>query len=190
MTAVAETGMPVETFEQMAELAAEWAHLEFIGGKLGEKALPDGEHEEIVRWLMQFFALEGRDRWLYPERGLVVETYRNGRARPHGTLAPLGSFRHAGEWADASPALMVVEVTSNDWDTEARDRVDKPRAYAEVRIPVYLLIDRKRHEMLVHSEPDDGVYATIVTRPFGKPLHLPEPVGVVLDTDHLLDWAD
>jgi Uma2 family endonuclease len=190
VTTAAATGMPVETFEQMAAIAAEWTHLEFLGGKVGEKAVPDGDHDEIVQWLTEFFATEGRGRSLYGSRGLAVERYRNGRARPDGTLAPTGTFRGAGEWADPAPVLMVVEVTSHDHDTNCRDREDEPRAFAEAAIPVYLLVDRDRHETVVHCDPEDGKYSTIVSRPFGKPLRLPEPVDAVLDTDYLLECTD
>ncbi|MGR6998211.1 response regulator transcription factor, partial [Yinghuangia aomiensis] len=89
---------------------------------------------------------------------------RTATARPTA-LAPLGSFRHAGEWADASPA--VVEPRTGRRETVSTS----PGRMRKSVTSVYLLIDRKRHEMLVHSEPDDGIYATIVTRPFGKPLH-------------------
>jgi hypothetical protein len=51
-----------------------------------------------------------KDLWLYPERGLKVERYRKGRARPDGTLAPAGIFVDAGEWADPDPVLMTVEI--------------------------------------------------------------------------------
>lgn len=84
---------------------------------------------------------------------------------------------------------MVVEVTSFDPDTDRRDREDKPRAYAETGIPLYLLIDRDRGETVVYCDPADGAYITIVTRPFGKPVHLPAPVDLTLETDALFGWV-
>jgi Uma2 family endonuclease len=127
--------------------------------------------------------------WLCPERGLKVEHCRKGHAKPDGALALKGSFAGQGEWTEADRVLMVVEVTSYDTDTGKRDREDKPRAYAETGIPVYLLIDRDSCEALVHSEPESGVYGTLVRRPFGKRVELPEPVGIVLDTEPLKDWV-
>ena len=64
-------------------------------------------------------------------RDEVIETCREGRARPDGSLVPADAFVGQGEWADPAPVLMVVEVTSYDSDTDRRDRVEKPRAYAE-----------------------------------------------------------
>jgi Uma2 family endonuclease len=123
---------------------------------------------------------------LYAGAGLKVETYRNGRAIPDGTLAPRGHFKGAGEWADAKGVLMTVEVTSYDRDTTQRDRVEKPRAYAESAIPVFLLIDRDSREVTVHSEPVGGVYQERHAVAFGKRVSLPEPVGIDLDTQELL----
>jgi Uma2 family endonuclease len=129
------------------------------------------------------------DLWLYPERGLKVETYRNGHAKPDGTLAAKGSFAGQGEWVDPDHVFMVVEVTSYDADTDKRDREQKPHAYAETGIPVYLLIDRETGETLVHSDPEAGVYSTRLRRPFGKRVELPSPVGIVLETEVLKDWV-
>lgn len=99
------------------------------------------------------------------------------------------AFAGAGEWADPAPVLMVVEVTSYDSDTDRRDRVEKPRAYAGAGIPVYLLIDRDTCEVRVHSGPDAGRYETVRTLPFGREAALPEPVGIVLDTEPLKNWV-
>ena len=76
-----------------------------------------------------------------------------------------------------------------DTDTDKRDREEKPRAYAETAIPVYLLIDRDACETLVYSDPDDGAYSMITRRPFGKTISLPAPVGITLDTEPLKDWV-
>lgn len=88
---------------------------------------------------------------------------------------------------------MVVEVTSYDSDTDSdtddRDRVEKPRAYAQTDIPVYLLIDRENCQVTVYSEPDGGRYEIIHTVPFGKEITLPAPVGITLETGQLKDWV-
>lgn len=83
---------------------------------------------------------------------------------------------------------MIVEVTSYDTDTR-RDRVETPRAYAETGIPVYLLVDRDSCEVVVFSEPEDGVYSKTVRRAFGKTVELPAPVGMTLDSEPLRAWV-
>ncbi|WND37564.1 Uma2 family endonuclease [Streptomyces sp. BB1-1-1] len=184
--------MLVTEFEELARHAdrsIEGARLEFINGHLGGKAVPDGDHGRVIQWLTRICMQHRPDLWLDPTQGLVIEAYRGGRARPDGSLAPAEAFVGQGEWADAAPVLMVVEVTSYDSDTDRRDRVEKPRAYAETGIPVYLLIDRDAFEVKVHSRPDGGLYETVQTLPFGKEVALPEPVGIALDTESLKNWV-
>ncbi|MDT9692637.1 Uma2 family endonuclease [Streptomyces sp. P9(2023)] len=183
--------MSLESFEVIAEAAArEDVALEFVNGKIGVKPVPDGDHGEIIRWLQQRCMQHRPDLWLYAEQGLKVEKYRSGDARVDGALAPPDTFAGQGEWASTEGVLMVVEVTSYDRDTDRRDRVEKPAAYAEAGIPVYLLVDRDRGTVTVHSEPERGVYATVVTRAFGHPVVLPAPVGLTLeDTDVLKNYV-
>ncbi|NGO13322.1 Uma2 family endonuclease [Streptomyces sp. HC44] len=179
-------------FEEIARHAArtaEGARLEFINGHIGGKAVPDGDHGSIIEWLTRVCMQHRPDLWLDSHQGLVVETYREGRARPDGSLVPSHVFAGAGEWADPTPVLMVVEVTSYDSDTDRRDRVEKPRAYAETGIPVYLLIDRDTCEIKVHSLPDGVRYEQVQTLPFGKEVTLPDPVGITLDTEPLKNWV-
>ncbi|MFJ3697713.1 Uma2 family endonuclease [Streptomyces sp. NPDC090052] len=186
------TVLTQEVFEELARHAIrtdEAVRLEFVNGKLGVKAVPDGDHGRIIEWLTRLCMQADPGLWLYPEQGLRVETYRKGNARPDGALAPSGTFVGQGEWAGADGVLMVVEVTSNDADTDHRDRVEKPRAYAETGIPVYLLIDRDAGEVKVHSLPDGVRYERVTTVPFGKSIELPAPVGIELDTAPLTAWV-
>ncbi|MEV8451266.1 Uma2 family endonuclease [Streptomyces sp. NPDC052095] len=166
---------------------AAWA--EFLGGERVRKARPDGSRGRTVEWLTRLCARTDPGNWLFPAQGLRIETYRKGNARPDGSLAPLDTFVGQGEWADPDGVLMVVEVTSYDEDTDRRDRVEKPRAYAETGIPVYLLIDRGTCEVKVHSQPDGVRYECVVTVPYGKTVELPDPVGIELDTEPLKNWV-
>ncbi|MFD0357080.1 Uma2 family endonuclease [Streptomyces sp. NPDC127110] len=184
--------MLTEDFEALARIGArevEGLRLEFIDGKLGVKAVPDGDHDRIVLWLARLCMQHRPELWLHVERGLKVQEYRAGRARPDGSLAPDDAFVGQGEWADPAPVLMVVEVTSYDSDTDARDRSEKPRAYAQTGIPVYLLIDRQNCDVTVYSEPDGGRYESVRTVAFGKDVELPDPVGITLPTEPLKDWV-
>ncbi|MFF3624653.1 Uma2 family endonuclease [Streptomyces sp. NPDC002467] len=184
--------MLTEEFEELALIARnrmEGLRLEFIDGKLRSKALPDGDHGMIIQWLMRICMQHRPELWLHPGQGIKVEEYRAGRAIPDAALAPSGAFAGQGEWVDPDPVLMVVEVTSWDSDTDRRDRIEKPRAYAATGIPVYLLIDRDKCEVSVHSEPDGRRYETVRTLPFGKDVSLPDPVGITLQTEPLKDWV-
>lgn len=176
--------MSTEDFEELTAHAPETVTLEFLGGKIGVKAVPDGDHDVIVMWLLRRCIQARPELDLFVERGLRVESYRGGRARPDGTLAPVGHFAGHGEWAEPDGALMVVEVTSHDGDTDRRDPTEKPAAYAEAGIPLYLLIDRDSCESVVHSEPEGGKYRTIHSYPFGAGFSL-SGLGIDLATEDL-----
>jgi Uma2 family endonuclease len=180
-----------EEFEELARAASrinEGLRVEFINGRLGVKPVPDGDHGRIIEWLMRICIQARPELWLY-DQGLRIPTYRGGHARPDGVLAPSGAFVGQGEWASAEQVLMVVEVTSYDSDTDRRDRIEKPRAYAESELPVYLLIDRDSGELTVFSEPDGTRYEKTQTVPFGKTITLPDPIGITLDTEPLRGWV-
>ncbi|WP_030353202.1 Uma2 family endonuclease [Streptomyces scopuliridis] len=196
MTVMAERAvqMSVEEFEKIAKLVekqSDTVRLEFINGRIGFKGMTDGDHSEIIRWLQERCLQARPDVWLYAggELGLEVETYRKGRAKPDAILAPRKSFLGQNDWADPARALMVVEVTSYDWDTDRRDRKEKPAAYAAAGIPLYLLIDRDHCTVTVHSDPAADGYGRRHAVDFGKKVTLPSPVGIELDTEELEDYV-
>ncbi|WP_326704404.1 Uma2 family endonuclease [Streptomyces cyaneofuscatus] len=181
--------LSVEEFEQLARSAPETVTLELVNGKLEVKPVPDGDHGTIFMWLLRQCMQHRPDLDLHPEQGLMVEAYREGRARPDGALAPRRHFAGQGEWAPTDGVLMAVEVTSHDRDTDRRDRNEKPLGYAAAEIPVYLLIDRESGTLVVHSEPDKGRYRQQLSYDYGDTVVLPQPVDITLDTDELKDYA-
>ncbi|EMF01845.1 Uma2 family endonuclease [Streptomyces mobaraensis NBRC 13819 = DSM 40847] len=180
----------VEEFEELARSAPETVRLEFINGRIEVKPVPDGDHREIVMWLQDVCRDRRPDMRLYAEASLKVENYRKGRAIADAALAPRKHFAGHGDWSDPKGVLMVVEVTSDDADTNRRDRMEKPVGYASAGIPVYLLVDRERRMVTVYSDPQDGTYLSSVSRPYGAPVSLPEPVDFTLETEELKDFAD
>ncbi|GAA3902531.1 Uma2 family endonuclease [Streptomyces lacrimifluminis] len=193
MTAMAEhtPEMSVAEFETIASAAPETVTLEFLGGRIGVKRTPDGDRSTILTWLARHCMQSRPDLDLYQGKGLRVESYREGRAKPDAVLAPEAHFAGHGEWADPDGALMVVEVTSYDSDTGRRDRHEKPAAYGQSGIPLYLLIDRDACTVTVHSSPDRkvGGYRDIRTAKFGEKVLLPDPVGIELDTEILKNYV-
>ncbi|MBO8189438.1 Uma2 family endonuclease [Streptomyces spirodelae] len=183
--------MTVDEFEQIASTAPETVTLEFIDGRIGEKAAPDGGRGASVRWLLRQCMQARPELALHPRQGLRVSAHGKGRAHPDGSLAPVDHFVDHGEWAQPDGVLMTVEVTSYDSDTDRRDRKAKPAAYATAGIPVYLLIDRDRCEVVVHTnpDPDAGRYRDVHTAWFGEQVTLPEPVGFSLDTEPLKKYV-
>ncbi|MFY0510136.1 Uma2 family endonuclease [Streptomyces anulatus] len=179
--------LSVEDFEQLARTSPETVTLELINGKLEVKPVPDGDHDEIIMWVAMQCMRQQPDLRLYRERGLRIGGYRNGRARPDGTLARAGRFAGDGEWSNPDRILMTVEVTSHDHDTDSRDRTEKRDGYAAAGIPVYLLVDRDT--LVVHSEPDKGRYRQQHSYDYGDAVPLPGPVDITLDTEELKNYA-
>lgn len=198
MTVMAERAssqLSVDMFERIAEFAEredETVRFEFVDGRIGLRKLTNGSHGEIAMWLA-FHCKQARpDLTLnVTGQGLKVEAYRGGRARPDAVLAPAGYFHTQGDWADPGGVLMAIEITSYDADTHKRDRVEKPQAYGEAGIPVYLLIDRDHLSVVVHSDPDPEVgYRDVHMVKFGGKVSLPDPVGIVIDTEELKQYLD
>ncbi|GHC70367.1 hypothetical protein GCM10007079_01730 [Nocardiopsis terrae] len=179
--------MGTDLFEHLAEQAfeADRVRMEMFNGKVWVHKVTDGAHAGILTWLMREFMAHRPDLDLLTSGlGIKVDTYRNGRARPDGVLVPIGHFDQAGEWAEPDGVLAVVEVTSWDADTHARDRVEKPAAYAETGIGVYLLVDRDANAVVVHSRPVRGQYLDRSVHPYGEAVPIPG-TGVTLDTTGL-----
>lgn len=82
--------------------------------------------------------------------------------------------------------LLIAEVVSPY--SRRQDRVAKPRAYAQGRVPLYLLIDQLADPATVtlFSDPDEDAYRRCDPATAGQPLRLPEPFGISLDTRRLL----
>lgn len=193
MTTMAERTpqMSVDEFEKFAAVESETVRLEFIGGRIGVKKVTDGDHGAITMWLVRQCMQARPDLDLNPVQGLKVEAYRQGRARPDGTLAPVDHFAGQGDWAEPDGVLMTVEITSYDSDTDRRDRHEKPVAYAVAGIPVYLLIDRDACIVNVHSnaDRDGGRYRDTHAASFGEKVLLPDPIGIELDTEILKNYV-
>jgi Uma2 family endonuclease len=182
---VAQTEVTLDEFEAMDAAAPESLHVELINGRLLVTPAPDGDHSEASRVVARQVIRACPSLWLYEERGLAVPSYRAGRARADGAVAPDGYFKGQPPWADPSGVLMVVEVTSGSEQDAKVDRVDKCDAYAQAGLPVYLLVDRHRGEVVVHWEPEGGRYQHSSRALFGAKLRLPEPFSFDLDTSEL-----
>ncbi|MFF9485967.1 Uma2 family endonuclease [Streptomyces sp. NPDC014676] len=190
----ASAQLSVDMFERIAEFVEredETVRFESINGRIGLRKGTDGSHTAIIMWLVRQCMKARPELDLSPVQGLKVESYRKGRALPDAVLAPVTHFVGQGDWADTEGVLMTVEVTSFDSDTHDRDRVEKPQAYAESGIPVYLLIDRNRRSVLVHRDPDPVVgYRNVQKRQLGQKVVLPDPVGIEFDTEGLKPFMD
>lgn len=85
--------MLVEEFEQIERTAPESVRLEFINGKIEVDPVPDGNHDEIVMWLVRRCMQHRPELTLYTERGLRIGTYARAAHGPTGRWRLRGTSR-------------------------------------------------------------------------------------------------
>lgn len=80
---------------------------------------------------------------------------------------------------------LVVEVTSSNHSNDLKTKV---RAYAQAKIPVYLVVDRKNVRVHLLTDPDGDDYGSHTLYAAGQQLTLPDSIGakVTLDAAALL----
>lgn len=164
--------------------------IEIIGGVLTVTPPPDGPHGEAVTGLT--FALaaahsaetrviqasvwlpEGPEDFASPDLSIVDADYRD----------------HLIEKGCYDPAVfrMVMEVTSSNY---ANDLKRKVAAYAIAKIPVYLIVDRKKDRIHVLTDPFANEYRNHQIHAPGQHLTLPESIGakITLDVAAILESA-
>ncbi|GAA2806305.1 Uma2 family endonuclease [Kitasatospora paracochleata] len=153
---------------------------ELIEGEIVVTPPPDGDHETAIgRIVKQVFRQCPADLDFAPGKGLIVP---DGRYIPDGTFTVADAMLGKESWSSPDGVVMVMEVTSS---RPGKDREAKRRGYAEAGIPLYLLVDRQRDEIVLYSHPRVGDYAATNAVPVGDPLPLPEPFDFELSTDRL-----
>lgn len=185
-----------------AAAASELAELEQLWHRLGERTdarieLIDGEivvsPTSSVRNSAAVYSLSVALVGLAEQRGWVIHTFLTAhipptreRLIPDLMVAPKGAPQFGDDELLAPGVLLAAEVVS--WGSRRRDREVKPRAYAQGGVPLYLMIDRFADPAAVtlFSEPDEHGYRRRQVATAGKPLQLPEPFGIDLDTARLL----
>ncbi|MER6149565.1 Uma2 family endonuclease [Streptomyces hirsutus] len=162
---------------------------ELIEGEIVVTPPPDGEHEHYINLLMKQVIRNSRTDMDYSgNKGLQLKSggaCPKDRVIPDGTFAPaeLKLYLEADSWMPCEGVAMVLEVTS----TKPRaDRETKRRCYARGGIPLYLLVDREASSITLFSAPERDDYREVCTRPLGKPLPLPAPFDIDLDTADFL----
>ncbi|MGC2998162.1 Uma2 family endonuclease [Streptomyces sp. G35A] len=162
---------------------------ELIEGEIIVTPPPDGDHEDYINLVAKQVIRRSRtDMDVSGNKGLNLKSggaCPKDHAIPDGTFAPtaLRLYRGADPWMPCDGVAMVLEVTSTK---PQADREAKRRCYARGGIPLYLLVDREASSVTLFSDPERDEYRERCTRPFGKPIALPEPFAFDLDTGDFL----
>ncbi|MEV0980866.1 Uma2 family endonuclease [Streptomyces sp. NPDC049915] len=162
---------------------------ELIEGEIVVTPPPDGDHEkyisriarQVIKWSLTEMDVSGNKGLRLKSGGGCPKNH----VIPDLTFAPLEAdvFGGTGGWMPCDGVAMVLEVTSTK---PQADREAKRRCYAQAAIPLYLLADRETSQVTLFSDPKNDDYREQCTRPFGKPLALPDPFGFDLDTADFL----
>ena len=175
----------VSTLEYFLSLdTPEGYRAELIDGEIVVTPPPNGNHEHCIsRIVEQVFARSSVRMDFAGHKGLIIPgDTGEGRFIPDLTFAPRDQhlFRDAPPWMPPRGVAMVVEVTSSSPD---HDRFGKRHGYASAKIPLYLLVDRKKAQVTLFSDPVRNDYITQSRVPFGGSAKLPPPFSFTLETE-------
>jgi Uma2 family endonuclease len=164
---------------------------EILDGQIVLSRRPDVLHADIASRLSAALreSLDER-RWAVLFEVDVDHPAMNGVYSPDLLISPRPfPVRDTGPNVLRADALALAgEITSPS--TADRDRTTKRDGLARAGVPLYLLIDRERGESRLYAEPEDGRYAIDHGARFGRPIHLPEPFDVEIDTSFMGEGDD
>ncbi|MFE9856556.1 Uma2 family endonuclease [Streptomyces sp. NPDC005780] len=164
--------------------------VEIIGGVITVAPPPDGPHADALTTLMiplLAAGLHGEESRVLQGIGLWLPGGPEDYAIPDLALvdADLDAHRLENDCYDPAVFRLVLEVTSSNYKSDLRHKV---AAYAEAKIPVYVILDRRHSRVHVLTEPVGGSYDRHEVYAPGQEAPLPESIGaaVVLDVAELI----
>ncbi|MFJ2607797.1 Uma2 family endonuclease [Streptomyces sp. NPDC087425] len=164
--------------------------VEIIEDQIYVSPPPDGLHAEALTDAMLPFVaagLHGTDSRVVQAIGLWLPTGESDYAVPDLSLVDADYREHLirNNCYDPVCFRLVLEVTSMNYRTDLRTKVT---TYAEAKIPVYVIVDRKHQRLHVLTDPGADGYATHRVYSSGEKVTLPASLGaeVVLDVSEVL----
>jgi Uma2 family endonuclease len=178
---------------ELADIERLWQSLdlpghrvELIDGQIVVSPTASRWHADVITELIDQLAPVKRRGWKrYTNLTAHMPATRN-RFVPDLMVAPANAPGFGENELLAPGVLLAAEVISPS--SRRDDRQVKHRAYAQARIPLYLVVDpyASPPSVTLYCEPGRGGYEREQTASAGQPLRLPEPFGIDLDTRRLL----
>jgi Uma2 family endonuclease len=191
--AMSRTDLATAAESELADLEQLWRQMdlpghrvELIDGQIVVSPSPSRRHSNVIIELIDVFAEVKKRDW-QRHTGLTIHiTSTRERLIPDFLVTTKDAPGFGDDEILSTGVLLVAEVVSPS--SRRNDREVKHRIYAQSRIPLYLLIDKFADPpaVTIFSEPSDGGYLRRTSARAGRPLRLPEPFGIDLDTASLL----
>ncbi|MGW3829804.1 Uma2 family endonuclease [Streptomyces microflavus] len=164
--------------------------VEIIGGVITVAPPPDGPHADALTTLMVPFlsaGLHGEESRVLQGIGLWLPSGPEDYVIPDLTIVDSDYNERliANNSYDPACFRLVLEVTSGNYQNDLRNKVI---AYAQAKIPVYVIVDRKHGRVHVLTEPLAGGYDRHEVYAPGQEAPLPASIGaeVALDVAELV----
>ncbi|MFI7890333.1 Uma2 family endonuclease [Streptomyces sp. CACIS-1.16CA] len=164
--------------------------VEIIGGVITVAPPADGPHARALTKLMRPFISAGLDDGeseVLQGVGLWLPGGPQDFAIPDLVVVDADFDDHLIKNNSYDPACfrLVLEVTSGNYQNDLRNKVT---AYAQAKIPVYVIVDRKHGRVHVLTEPLPAGYDRHEVYAPGQQAPLPASIGaeVSLDVDEIV----
>ncbi|MFE5840751.1 Uma2 family endonuclease [Streptomyces niveus] len=159
--------------------------VEIIGGVIRIAPLPDASHARTLTDLTQAFVAaesHGAGSEVLQAIGLWLPTGPEDFAIPDLALVDADFEDHLVQFNCYAPAAfrLVAEVTYLNFQHDLRDKVT---AYADAKIPVYVIVDRKHGRLHVLTDPVAGDYTSHRVHAPGEHVVLPDSIGAEVKLD-------
>lgn len=164
--------------------------VEIIEGLIVVTPLPDLGHARALKKLARPFEVAGLDEdetEVHQGIGVWLPDGPEDYAIPDLCVvdADIDDQLIENNCYDPAAFRLVLEVTSSNWQADLRAKV---KAYAQAKIPVYVIVNRKHQRLHVLTNPAGDTYEN--HRPYvpGEITTLPDTLGakVTLDVDEIL----
>ncbi|MGW7239149.1 Uma2 family endonuclease [Streptomyces sp. NPDC054804] len=164
--------------------------VEIIEGHLLVTPAPDAPHARALTKLMVPFIAAGLadgETDVLQGVGLWLPTGTEDYAIPDLAVVDADIDEYLVENNSYDPVCfrLVLEVTSGNWKDDLKTKV---HAYAEAKVPVYVIVDRKHQRLHVLTNPTGDKYENHRPHAPGELVTLPDSIGakVTLDVDQIL----
>ncbi|MDU8995041.1 Uma2 family endonuclease [Streptomyces mirabilis] len=164
--------------------------VEIIGGQILVTPSPDVAHARALKKVTRPFESAGLDEGeteVLQGIGIWLPGGPEDYAIPDFCLVEADIDKNLIENNAYDPVAfrLILEVTSSNWRTDLRAKVT---AYAEAKVPVYVIVDREHQRLHVLTDPAGDTYATHRVHAPGEIVILPRSIGaeVTLDVNEIL----